>query len=428
MRILFAHQGGPAQFRYLAAALAAARQEVVFFSLKPARELPGVRYVFYDLALQRDNVDGGKTYISPVESALVYAEAAARAAESLKKEGFYPDLMLAHSGWSESMFFKDIFPNAPLVHFFEAFLRTENFFWNAPGSAPMELHDRKMLRMRNLPQLHALHTTDWGFSPTAWQKQLFPMEYHPRISAIHDCINTDKFHPRDDLELVTPGKRLRKGMEIVTFIARNLEPCRGFESFMQAAEIILRERPHCEIVIFGGDGADHGPRLTGGQTYRQRMLEKVRIDPGRVHFMGRAPHSQIVAALAVSAAHVFLTYPHLISWSILEALAAGCVVIGSATGPVMEIIEHGRNGFLVEFFDYRGLAAQVCEVLAKPEKFLPVRMAARDTALRKYDLRKNVSREIALLSILAAGQLPPEEPTIPQLPAWSGSYPMAVAV
>ena len=371
--------------------------------------LPRVRQIFYDLTphdLKPDDSD----HIAPLQNALAYAEAAARVAGGLKREGFAPDVIVAHSGWGESMFFKDLFPNAILMHFLEAFFLAEGFYFDFGRTEPLGFEERASLRMRNLPQLAALHIGDWGLSPTKWQKQLFPEEYHSRISVIHDGINTQKLRPRDDLELVVPsGKKLRKGMEIVTFIARNLEPCRGFDSFMRAVEIVLEMRPECEVVIFGGDGVDHGPALMNGKTYRERMLNALRLDRERVHFMGRTPHSEVVSALAVSAVHVFLTYPHLISWSVLEALSSGCVVVGSATGPVMEIIDHERNGLLVDFFDYQGLARQVCEVLEFPERFAMIRGAARATVLETYSIEKNVGRQIALLSMLSAGQLPPNE-------------------
>jgi glycosyltransferase involved in cell wall biosynthesis len=409
LRILFVHQGFPGQFRYLAPTLAARGEQVVFLSLPTPHTLKGIRQVFYDLVAPPREPDDG--FLGHVDNALQYARAAADAAHRLKAEGFTPDLILAHPGWGESLFLKDVFPRSILVHFLEFFSRPENSFYDFDRPEPLPFEERASLRMRNFTHLMALDSGDWGWSPTRWQKSLFPSVYHSRISVLHDGINTRRFQPRDDLSFALAGGRaLRRGMPVVTFIARNLEPCRGFDSFMRAIELVLARHSTCDVLIFGGDGVNYGPQLRGGGTYRERVLRELALDPQRVHFLGQVPQPEIVAALAVSAVHVFLTYPFLISWSILEAMAMECVVIGSATPPVMEIIAHGSNGFLVDFFDHQGLADRICAVLGHPHGLASLRRAARATVLERFDAQKNLARQLALLSLLHAGSFPPPEP------------------
>lgn len=411
MRTLFVHQGFPGQFRYLAPTMAARGEEVVFLSLPTRHTLKGVRQVSYDLVAPPREPDDG--LMGHVAHALAYAQAAAAAAHRLKADGFYPDLIVAHPGWGESLFLKDVFPRAPLVHFFEFFSRAKQSFYDFDRDEPLSFEECASLRMRNFTHLMALDCGDWGWSPTAWQKSLFPVAHQTRISVVHDGINTRRFQPRSDLTFaLADGRELRKGMPVVTFIARNLEPCRGFDSFMRAIELVLARDRTCNVLIFGGDGVNYGPQLRDNDTYRERILREVTIDPQRIHFLGQAPQSRVVAALAVASVHVFLTYPFLISWSILEAMAMECLVIGSATPPVMEVIEHGRNGLLVDFFDHPGLADLICEVLDQPRPFQAMRRAARETVLERFDAEKNMARQMALLCLLRSGIMPALEPMI----------------
>ncbi|MEB0223999.1 glycosyltransferase [Pseudomonas sp. 5S1] len=87
--------------------------------------------------------------------------------------------------------------------------------------------------------------------------------------------------------------------------------------------------------------------------------------------------------------HVYLTYPFVLSWSMLEAMASGCVVIGSDTAPVKEVIVDGVNGLLVDFFDSEEIARKFCSVLRSCEDFSLIREAARSTAIR-FDIKYGV--------------------------------------
>ena len=412
MRVLFTHQGFPGQFKYLAPALARSGHDVVFLSSPSSNSLPKVRQIFYDPA--RLNGHSTDPLLSPLDRALAYGSSAKDTLHHLKNDGFVPDVMVAHPAWGESLFFKDVFPRTPLLHFLEFFFTFEGGFHDFGRIGSLTAEERAELRMRNVPLLLALNSCDWGYSPTLWQKTLFPREYHHKVSVVHEGINVRRFKPHIDAEFILPsGQTLKQGMEIITFIARNLEPCRGFDVFMRAVEIALCERPSCHVLIFGGDGVSYGPPLLNGQSYREKILEEVRLPLDRVHFFGQAPQSQVVNALAVSAVHVFFTYPFVISWSILEALSAGCVLIGSATGPVMDIIKHEQNGLLVNFFDSLALSKQIIEVLKHPSDYLPLRKAGRQTILDHYNAEDNVAKQMALIAVLAAGLTPKPESILP---------------
>jgi glycosyltransferase involved in cell wall biosynthesis len=224
----------------------------------------------------------------------------------------------------------------------------------------------------------ALDASDAGMAPTLWQQSRFPTVYRSGIRVIHDGIDTDR---------VTPG---RPEEELVTYVSRNLEPYRGFHTFMRAIPEIQRRRPKARIVIVGGDEVSYSPRLPEGRTYRQRLLAELdgRIDLSRVRFMGRVPYSDYLALLRRSAAHVYLTYPFVLSWSMLEAMSAGCLVVGSRTAPVQEVLRDGENGFFVDFFSPQAIAERVAYALEHQADLQPLRQRARQTVVERYDLRR----------------------------------------
>ena len=299
--------------------------------------------------------------------------------------------MLAHNGWGEPWYLKDVFPDTPLIGYLE-------FFYHPQGvDVGFEAHDtlafdtRPRLRMKNMGNLLALQAIDVGQTPTWWQRSLYPTEYRSRIQVVHEGIDTARIKPDDEAYVPIPGsdRRLTRADEVVTYVARNLEPYRGFPNFMKSLPAILEARPQAQVLVVGGDDTSYGPKPAGGRHFRELALDELsgRIDLSRVHFMGKVPYATYQSVLQVSRAHVYLTYPFVLSWSMLEAMAAGCVVVGSATPPVQEVIRDGENGWLVDFHDPATIASRVIDVLARYGEQGPIRLAARRSIIDDYDLR-----------------------------------------
>lgn len=227
-------------------------------------------------------------------------------------------------------------------------------------------------RIRPLNSMHLLNLEqcDIGIAPTSWQRSLFPPAYHSKIQVIHEGISLEAIEPAPITSVKLPsGQVLETGQPIVTYVARNLEPYRGFHSFMRSIPYIQAVRPDAQIVIVGGDGVSYGRLPIGFESWRSKLLAELDIDLSRVHFTGKLPYKAYRAVLQVSEVHVYLTYPFVMSWSLLEAMASECVVIGSDTAPVREVIVDGVNGLLVDFFDAEEIAGKVCRVLKSPSDF-----------------------------------------------------------
>ena len=380
MRLLFVHQNFPGQYRHLAAHYAGAGHEVVAIgdkeNLRYQPRLPGVRLFAYEAPRE----DHAGAFEASALRAMQRGRALATAASALRRAGFRPDLVFAHIGWGEALFLKDIFPAAPLLLYGEFFYRARGADMGFDPEFPSSAKSLLRLRVMNAPLLMSLDAADWVMAPTFWQQRQFPDAYKARMSVIHDGVDTD---------LASPGKSDLQE-ELITYVARNLEPYRGFHVFMRAIPEIQRRRPNARIVIVGGDAVSYSPRLPPGQTYRERLLRELdgKIDLARVSFLGRIPYKDYLALLRRSSVHVYLTYPFVLSWSLLEAMASGCLVIGSRTPPVEEAIEHGMNGLLVDFFSPEKIAAEVDEALRRQRELVPLREAARRTVLGRYDLKR----------------------------------------
>jgi len=307
----------------------------------------------------------------------------------MQKENIRPDIIIGHSGWGETLFVKDIFPDVPLLSYIE-------FFYSAVGADvgfdpefPSNPELKFQLRTRNQMILSCLEATDAGLSPTRWQHSRIPPVFQPKVEVIHDGVDTDAVVPADKPRVELPnGLAFDGSVPLVTYVARNLEPYRGFHVFMRSVNKILQAAPNAQIVLVGGDDVSYGSRLPDGESYKTRFLKENPVDETRVHFVGKLEYGTFKQLLQCSDAHVYLTYPFVLSWSMLEAMATKCLVIGSRTPPVEEVIEHGRNGLLVNFFDPDEIAATVAEAIKHPDRFRQIRDAARRTVVENYDLKR----------------------------------------
>lgn len=391
MKFLFVHQNFPGQYLHLARHLAAIPgNQVVFITQRTDAKLPGIRNIVYKP--QRGITKHLHHYLHASEAGVLNAQAVARIALDLKKSGFIPDVMAGHNGWGEIWYLKDVFPNTPLLGYFEFFYRYSGADVGFDPTEKLGFDVAPRVRTKNAGNLIGLDAADWGQCPTQWQKSTYPEIYHPKLQVVHEGIDTDAVTPDPlaRLRLGDDGPELVAGDEVVTYVARNLEPYRGFPSFMRGLPAILSARPKAHVLIVGGDEVSYGARLPDGQTFRQQMLAELgdALDTSRVHFLGKVPYSVFLKVLQVSLVHVYLTYPFVLSWSMLEAMAAGCLVVGSRTRPVEEVIVDGENGVLVDFFKPEEIAERVVTALAEPESFAKIRERARQTIVETYDLNR----------------------------------------
>lgn len=402
MKILFLHRNFPAQFRHLAAYYASNPENQVFFiTARKEYGIQGVTKLVYKLA--REVPDSSHRYLKFFEESIIHGQAAAQAALVLKNKGIIPDIIFGHS-WGPTMFMKDIFPNTPLLCYFE-------WFYNAYGSdvdfgaaKPLPINLEAMVRVKNSHLLMDLYSCDHGMTPTKWQHSQYPSEFAHKISIIHDGIDTNFIKPDPDAKLVLPHLNLDLSdkKEIITYVSRGLEPYRGFPQFMESVSIILKRRPNCHVVIVGENRPYYGGARSDGKTHKDAALEQFSYDMNRVHFTDRLPYDLYLKVLQASSAHIYLTYPFVLSWSMLEAMSAGCLVIGSNTPPVKEVIKDGENGLLADFFSPQNIADRVDEVLDHPDKMRSIKNKARETILTDYDLNKLMTEQIKLIDGIVA--------------------------
>ncbi|BDA65937.1 hypothetical protein RIVM261_088640 [Rivularia sp. IAM M-261] len=387
MRILFLHPNFPAQFRHVAAALAKNKSNEVFFgTTRREGSLPGVNKIFYKA--KREARPETHHYVRPLENAVLQGQAVFRMAEQLKAKGFVPDVVYGHSGWGPTLFIKDIFPQAKLLCYFEWFYHAHGSDADFDPNESLTADDEARIRIKNAPILQDLYSCNRGLSPTYWQRQQFPSEYQGKINVLHDGIDTDFFRPKPGAKLVLASKNLDLSHvdEIVTYATRGMEPYRGFPQFMEAVSLLQQRRPNCHVVVVGENRVAYGKKLPDDQTYKDLMLNQFTIDQSRIHFTGWLPYEEYLQVLQASSAHVYLTRPFVLSWSLLESLCTGCLVVGSRTAPVMEVIQDGVNGLLADFFSPQEICERIEEALNHPDKMAPIRAKARETVEKYYNL------------------------------------------
>lgn len=361
----------------------------------PSGNWQGVEVVAYSAA--RTSTPNVHPWLIEFESQTIRGEACFRSALDLKADGFIPDAIIAHPGWGESLFLKDVWPDARLGLYCEFFYQLHGADVGFdPEFEITDVGEVCRLRLKNLNNLLHFEAADAAISPTVWQASTFPEPFRSRITVIHEGIDTVAVapNPQVTLGLHTPDEtslQLSRADEVVTFVSRNLEPHRGYHIFMRALPELLRRRPHAHVLIVGGSGVSYSAAPAQGGNWRTLIADEVRPrisdeDSSRVHFLDIVPYEQFVALLQLSTVHVYLSYPFVLSWSLLEAMSAGCAIVASDTAPVREVLRHDETGLLVDFFDPVGLADSINGLLDDSERRDRLGAAARTFARANYDV------------------------------------------
>lgn len=400
MNVLIIHQNFPGQFRYIASHFVKQPgTQLLAIGRATAPGLKGIKLIKYQ-PMRRPR-PGTHPYVYSYENAVLHGQQVQRLLIRLKGQGYRPDIVLGHPGWGETLFVKNVYPDVPLIHFCEYYYRSVGADAGFDPEFPSDLDTGPKITARNALHLMNLEQCDAGITPTRWQHSLHPEAYKSKIHIAHEGIPTDILSEDSKAEFVLPnGMVLRVGDQVVTYVARNLEPYRGFHIFMRAVPHILKNNPNSTIVIVGGDGVSYGAKPKGYSSWKEQMEAEHPTDISRVHFLGTVPYDRYRALLQVSAAHVYLTYPFVLSWSLLEAMAIGCCVIASDTAPVKEVIENDVNGYLVGFFNFLELAGKVSSVLNDMAGQITLRQAAKACA-EKYSVINGVDEYKRIISSVA---------------------------
>ncbi len=430
MKVLFLHPNFPAQFRHVAQALGRDPAHRVVFATKnerPEWNIPGVKKALYRPAGEASGE--AHRLVAPYETAVREGEGVYALCRELRSAGFVPDLVYLHAGWGTGMYVKDAFPEARIMGYFEWFYDPlgvdANFDPPPPGRRSPEHWEKApaLLRTRNMPIFNDLWISDQGLSPTYWQRAQLPVEFRHKVAVLHDGVDCAYFAPAPGAKLVLPGLDLSEVEELVTYATRGMEPYRGFPQFMEAAGMLLRERPRTHVVVAGSERVCYGSPLPEGKSYKQLMLERLALPPDqaeRLHFVGSLPYGQYRQLLQSSTVHVYLTRPFVLSWSAVEAMACGCCLVASDTEPVREALADGASALLCPFHDPAAIARRVGEALDDPALAARCREGARQTALARYDLARLLPVHLRLMEHAAAGKGPVRLAGDPSLPREKG--------
>ncbi len=391
MNILFLHRDFPGQFKHLTQILALNPKDLVMFitSDENVSAPQGINKFVYKIPTATST----NKYLKEYEEAVEHGREAAKIAMMIKQNGIKPDIIFAHS-WGNSMFMKDIFPDVPLLCYFEWFDNSEGAAIGFDGNKPDLLY-KETIRSNNAYKLIDLYSCDGGISPTYWQRQQFPKEFHSKIKVIHDGVNTDICRPNEEANFLIKDKNieLTSKDEIITYATRGMEPMRGFPQFMEAVEKLQKKRPNAHFIIGGNDRVCYGQHLKNG-TYKKLMLKKLNLNLNKVHFVGGLDFDEYIKLLQVSTVHIYSTYPFVLSWSILEAMSAGCCIVASNTSPVAEVMKDKYNGLLFDFFNVNQLVEKIEYALDNKEEMKTIRKNARETVLANYNLQDMLKKQL----------------------------------
>ena len=419
MRLLVSHTNFPAQFRRLVPAWVEQGHDVVFLSrshewhaLKPE----GFRLLQYSLHRQA----GGAAihpYLRRFEQAVVEGQAAYRAAISLREEGWVPDCIVNHVGFGNGLYLSDAFPEARRIGLFEWFYRSENS--DVDFLPPRQVPPDQQLRLRtwNAQALLEFAACHHAVVPTNWQRCQFPPALQQRLQVIHEGVDTTRLASLRAAGLPRPSALPSDPeIEVLTYVSRCFEEYRGFPQAIEAIARLQQRRPQLHVLLVGHDGTAYGQARADGRGWAAWARETLPLDPARTHWLGSLQEAEYHQVLACSTVHLYLTVPFVLSWSLLEAMAAGCAIVASATPPVQEVLEHDRSALLIDFFDVEAQAQALESLLDSAE--LRTRLATEAQARAQAFSHEQGLQGWATLLEDPASCLNPHKPVHPLGSSW----------
>ncbi len=384
MHILFVHKNFPAQFGHIAAYLIKKYgYRCSFVSELPPANVEGIQRIQY-------KVRGGATQAShycsrTFENATWHAFAVYEAMKAHPE--IKPDLVVGHSGFGSTVFLADLY-DCPIINYFEYYYRSKNSDLDFRPEFPVKELDILRSRTRNAMILLDLQTCAAGYSPTNWQRSLFPQEYQYKLETIFDGVDTTVWYRRKNLPRRIGQIEIPPDTRIVTYVSRGFESMRGFDIFMKVAKGVYERFPNVVFVCVGSDRVCYGGDLNRipEKSFREHVLKSDNFDLSKFIFTGRVPPLQLAEILSLSDLHIYLTVPFVLSWSMMNALACGCTVLASDTAPVREMIRHEQNGLLAGFYDVERFVELAVNVLKDPEAFRPLGEAGAEMIREHYSL------------------------------------------
>lgn len=402
MNVLFIHQNFPGQFKHLAKKLAENKKNrVVALRIHQNTAIAGVEIYQYPI------ISAESPHIHPLikdfETKVRRAESVAKKSKALRSSGFNPDIIIAHSGWGETFFLRDIWPKTKIIAYLEYYYRFEGQDVNFDPEFPRtDEHDRYRIRLKNQAVLQALDEADGLITPTKWQYKQFPKWSQKRIKIIHDGIDMKHCVPDTSAKVILgkTGVTLSANDQVITYVSRGLEPLRGFHQFMRMLPNLVKQYPAAHILIVGNDIPAYEPQKF--VTYKEQLLNQFskQLNPQQIHFLGKVSYADYRQILQISSAHIYLTYPFIVSWSLLEAMAIQCPIIASKTGPVTEYIQHNKNGLLVDFFNPQQLNQAIDQLLSDAALGKRLGVYARQTIQTQCNLKSCLEKQLELIKQL----------------------------
>jgi glycosyltransferase involved in cell wall biosynthesis len=317
--------------------------------------------------------------------------------------------MVGHPCWGDLLFVDSVFPSVPLVAVMELdLLGVDLRDLEATLGASLQSQHRSELALRAWTDLLAARRMVAGLTATHFQRATYPTWLRQRIVVMHEGVDIRACQPDPLARFRLSAERsLGAADPVISFAARFLEPMRGFPVLMRAIPAVQRAIPGVQVVLAGNPvGTAYGPGPTAAASWKDAVLRELdgQIQLSHVHFCGLLPHQDLIRLFQITTVHVYLTYPFVLSWSLMEAMACGALVVGSRTPPVQEVIQHGQNGLLVGMDDPGDLARQLIEVLRQPSVYRRLRHAARRSMVEHYERTVCMKRQIEWLQQLCRSE------------------------